>query len=331
MRNRRIFIFGVAAGLLGLVSNSSAQKSEGKIPRVGLIFSSSRPASASPLLEAFKEELRRLGRVEGQDFAIEIQYAEGKLDRIAGLVNELVRQKVDLIVANNNVAILAAKNATKTIPIVMMTTLDPVAAGYVESLARPGANVTGIAQLTRDLSAKRVELLKELLPRIAQVAILWDPAGPGPIVAYKAYEAAARDLKLRLQSLEVRGPNPDLNAVFKAAKEGRADAIVVVTNPLVSHHRSRIVELASAQGLPAMYEDSGYVSEGGLISYGANSIDTFRRAANYVDRILKGAKPSTLPIEQPTQFELAINLRSAKAIGLKIPQSVMLRADRVIE
>ncbi len=329
--DRRRFIRGVSAGLLGLASAAKARQADGKIPRIGIIFSTGSPASPNPLLETFKQELRDLGRVEGQGFLIEARYAEGKPNRIPGIVDELIQQNVDIIVATNNVAIIAAKKATKTIPIVMVTTIDPVAAGYVDSLARPGANITGLALLTRDLSAKRVELLKEVLPKMVHVAVLWDPDGPGPIVAFKAYESAAREFKLRLLSLEVRGPNPDFNGVFQTAGEGRADTLIVVTSPLVSQHRTRIVELANTHRLPAMYEDSGYVSAGGLLSYAANSSDTYRRAASYVDRILKGAKPGDLPIEQPTRFELVVNLKSAKALRLAIPRSVMLRADRVIE
>jgi putative ABC transport system substrate-binding protein len=200
----------------------------------------------------------------------------------------------------------------------------------VDSLARPGGNITGVGLLHGDLSAKRVELLLEVLPKMSRLAVLWDPAGPGPTVAFKEYEGAAQALKLDLQSLEVRGPKPDLEGLFEAAKRQRRDALVIVINPLIGFHQKRIIELAAKNRLPSMYETSRFVESGGLLSYAANSSDLYRRAAVYVDKILKGAKPGDIPVEQPTKFELIINLKTAKQIGLTIPQSVLYQADKVI-
>ena len=228
-------------------------------------------------------------------------------------------------------AIRAAKQATKTIPIVMVTTQDPVATGLVDSLARPGGNITGLTRLTRELSGKRLELLKEVVPRISRVGVLWDADVTAPGIAFKEYEAAARALKIQLQSLEVRGPNPDLEGAFQAAAKGRASALITIRNPLLNRYRKQIADLAIKNRLPSMYEGSDYVEAGGLMSYSANDAESFRRAAYYVDKILKGAKPADLPVEQPTKFEFVINLKTAKQIGLTIPQSVLFRADKVIK
>jgi len=261
---------------------------------------------------------------------IEYRYGEGKLDRMPSLVNELVKQKVDVLFLENQVAIGAAKKTTKTIPIVMVSSVDPVMAGHVDSLSRPGGNITGLSQLSRDLSAKRVELLKETVPKMSRLAILWDPEGPGPRIAFKEYETAARAFKLNLQSLELRAPKPNIENAFQAAKAERADALILVANPLTGVHRQALVELAIRNHLPSMCEGVGFVESGGLMSYGANSADLFRRAATYVDKILKGTKPADLPVEQPTKFEMVINLKTAKQIGLTIPPNVLARADKVI-
>src|SRR5713226_689421 len=279
-----------------------------KVPRIGFLSSDS--PGPDPRIDAFRHGLRDLGYIEGQTLLVEYRYGEGRLDRMPALVNELIQQKVDIIVATNNIFIRTAKEATKTIPIIMISSIDPVAAGYVDSLARPGGNITGLSPLVRDLSAKRMELLKEILPRMSRVAILWDADGPGPTVAFKEYEAAARTLKLNLQSLDVRGPNPDLEGAFQAAKKGRASALIIVLNPLITFHLKRIMELATSNRLPSMNEDSRYVNAGGLVSYGANLADSYRRAAVYVDKILKGTNPADLPVEQPMKFELVINLKT---------------------
>jgi putative ABC transport system substrate-binding protein len=275
--------------------------------------------------------LQELGYVEGKNFLIEPRYAEGRLDRIPALVNELVQQKVQVIVAPNNVAIQAAKKATKTIPVVMVSSVDPVEAGYVESFAHPGGNITGLANLGRDLSAKRVELLKELLPKMSRVGVLWDADGPGPAIAFKEYEGAAHAFKLELRSIEVRGPKPDLEKAFQAAKAARADALIVVRNPLMGRHAKLVFEWATKSRLASMTEEGQYVDAGGLVSYGANASDLYRRAAEYVVEILKGAKPADLPVKLPSKFEIFVNLKTAQQLGLVIPQRVLVQADKVIK
>ena len=328
--NKKILAFVLATVILASAHVAEAQQAA-KLPRVGFISSSGSPENPWRSFEAFQQGLHDLGYIEGQNLLIEHRYAEGRLDRIPNLVNELVQQKVDVIIGTNNVVIRAAKKATKTIPIVMVSSVDPVAAGYVDTLARPGGNITGLAFLGRDLSAKRLELLKEILPRMSRVAILWNPEGPGPTVAFKEYQAAATAFRLRLQSLEVTGPNPDFEAPFQAAKSGRAEALIIVENPLMGQHQKQVFELATKSRLASMTENSFYVDAGGLLSYGASRSDVYRRAAVYVDKILKGTKPADLPVEQPMKFELVINLKAAKQIGLTIPPNVLARADKVIK
>jgi putative ABC transport system substrate-binding protein len=283
------------------------------------------------LFSAFQQGLRDLGYVEDQNVLIERRYSEGRLDRMPPLVDDLVQQKVDVIVAPNNVVIRAAKEATKTIPIVMISSVDPVAAGYVESFPRPGGNITGLAWLNRDISAKRVELLKELLPKMSRVGILWDADGPGPAIAFKEYTAATQAFKLDLRSLEVRGPTPDLAGAFGAAKTTRLDALIIVGNPLMSQYSKQVFQFATRNRLPSMTERGPYVDAGGLISYGASLADLHRRAAEYVVKILKGAKPGHLPVKLPAKFEIFINLKTAQQIGVVIPQHVLVQADRVIK
>jgi putative ABC transport system substrate-binding protein len=238
---------------------------------------------------------------------------------------------VDVLVVSTGPTIRAAKQATKTIPIVIVTTEDPVAAGLIDSLARPGGNITGLTRLTRELSGKRLELLKEIVPTISRVGVLWDANVTTPGSALKDYETAAPALKLRLQSLEVRGPKPDLEGAFKAAAKGRANALVTILNPLLNRYQKQIADLAIKHRLPSMFESNYYVEAGGLMSYATDDAANFRRAATYVDKILKGAKPADLPVEQPTKFEFVINLKTAKQIGLTIPPNVLARADKVIK
>ena len=297
-------------------------------PRVGFIVAAGNPSSIR--LDAFRLELRDLGYVEGKNILIERRYAEGRLDRMPELVNDLVQQGVDLIVAPNNVAIRAARKATKSIPIVMVSSIDPVEAGYVKTFSHPGGNTTGLTSMNRDLSAKRVELLRELLPKISRVSVLWDADGPGPAVAFRKYKAAAHAFKLEMRSLEVRGPKPDFEKAFEGSKAARAEALIVVGNPLISQHAKQVFELAIKSRLVSMTEEGQFVDAGGLISYGANVADLYRRAAAYVDKILKGATPAELPVEEPNKLELIINLKTAKKIGLTIPRNVLGRADRVI-
>jgi putative ABC transport system substrate-binding protein len=274
--------------------------------------------------------LRDLGYVEGKNISIERRYAEGRLDRIAEIVNDFVQQKVDLIIAPNNVAIQAAKKATSSIPIVMLSSIDPVEAGYVKSFTQPGGNITGLTSINRELSAKRVELLRELLPKLSRIGVLWDADGPGPAIAFRKYEAAARAFKIEMRSLEVRGPKPDFEKTFEGAKKARVEALIVVRNPLISQYAEKVLELAIKNRLVSMTEEGQFVDAGGLISYGANLADLYRRAATYVDKILKGAKPADLPVEEPNELELMVNLKTAKKIGLTIPLNVLRRADRVI-
>jgi putative ABC transport system substrate-binding protein len=275
-----------------------------------------------------------MGYVEGKNILVEYRYIEGNPDRIPGFLAELLQLKVDILVATSPTAIRAAKQATTTIPIVMVTTQDPVTAGMVDSLARPGGNVTGVTQLARDLSGKRLELLKEAIPTLSRVGVL-TVVGPPPTgisTALKEYEAAARALKIPIQSLQVvRGPNPDLEGVFREAVKGRVNALVTARNQVLTPHTKKIGDLALKNRLPSMHEVKHYVEVGGLMSYGAHDSDLFRRAAVYVDKILKGSKPADLPVEQPLKFEFVINLKTAKALNLTIPQSVLFRADTVIK
>jgi putative ABC transport system substrate-binding protein len=323
---RKITEFTLGALLLALSFPAQAQQ-PAKIPRIGFQASSGDPSSPGPQVEAFRRGLRDLGYTEGKNILVEYRYIEGKLDRVPSLVAELVQLKVDVLLLVTPSAILAAKQATKTIPIVMVTTQDPVAAGIVDSLARPGGNITGLTRLTRELGGKRLELLKEVIPGKSRVGVLWTQ---GTTTSFKEYEPAARALKIPLQSLTVRGPNPDLEGAFQAATNGRANALITVSNALFYPYLTRIADLAIKNRLPSMHEVSAYVEAGGLMSYSSNDTENYKRTATYVDKILKGAKPADLPVEQPMKFELVINLKTAKQIGLTIPPNVLARADRVI-
>ena len=325
--------FLVLAGILLLASFglAEAQQAPSTVPRIGFIFSTGSPENPQPWFDAFRLGLRDLGYLEGKNVLIERRYAQGRLDRMPAYVNELVEQKVDVIVAVNNVLIRAAKDATKTIPIVMISSVDPVAAGYVDSFAHPGGNITGFAWLNRDISAKRLELLKEVLPKLSRLAVLWDADGPGPAIAVKEYETAARAFKLDLHSLQVRGPNPDFQAAFQAAKTTRTDALIVVGNALFFQNSKQIFELAKTNRLPSLTEEGRYVDAGGLMSYGASLTDLYRRAAEHVVQILKGAKPGDLPVKLPSKFEIFINLKTSHQLGLVIPQHVLVQADKVIK
>jgi putative ABC transport system substrate-binding protein len=297
----------------------------GKIPRIGILRQGSPP---EPLVEVFRQGLRDLGYVEGQNLSIEYRWAEGREDRLPALAADLARLKVDVIIAGGGIA-LVAKRVTTTIPIVMPVSNDPVGEGLVASLARPGGNVTGLAFLSEDLPGKWMELLREALPSLSRVAVLWHLAGVAGQL--KAADAAARSLGLRLQPLKVQRSD-ELVAAFAEAHEQRADALIVLPSPLAYAQRTRLVELAARHRLPTMYNQREFVVEsGGLMSYGPNLRDLFRRAATYVDKILKGAKPADLPVEQPTKFELLISLKTAKSLGLTIPPSLLARADEVIQ
>jgi putative tryptophan/tyrosine transport system substrate-binding protein len=326
---KRFFSLALGTLLLALCFSAQAQQPT-KIPRIGYVSGSGDPNNPGPSVEEFRKGLRDLGYIEGKNIRVEYRYAEGVRDRIPSLVAELVRLKPDVLVFHDTSAMLAAKQATKTIPIVMVATQDPVATGIIDSLARPGGNITGLTRLTRELSGKRLELLKEMAPGISRVGLLL-AANATIGNAGEYYEAAARALKIPLQSLAVKGPNPDLEGVFRDAAKARVNALVTATSQLFARYRKPIAALAIQNRWPSMYEQSSYVEAGGLVSYAANEAESFKRAAVYVDKILKGAKPADLPVEQPTKFDFVINLKTAKALNLTIPQSVLFRADRVIK
>jgi putative tryptophan/tyrosine transport system substrate-binding protein len=303
-----------------------------KVTRIGYL-SQLDPATESTRAEAIRLALRELGYVEGQNIVIEYRYAEGKRDRYSELAAELVRLNVDIIVVTGaDTVIRAAKNATKTIPIVMVGRgIDPVEAGLVESLARPHGNVTGLTSLTAELGGKRLELFKEAVPKVARVAVLYDPTAPGPVHQVKeVLPAAARALRLTVRSWEVRDAD-GFEKVFDALSKQRPDGLYVPGGSLMAANRKRIADFALKSRLPSMYYTGEFVEAGGLISYGADLTDSYRRVAYYVDKILKGAKPADLPVERPKKFELAINLKTAKQIGLTIPPNVLARADKVIK
>ncbi len=319
---------GLLVLLLGWAGMVEAQQPK-KVQRVGYLGGPSL-SSMSARTQAFRQGLRELGYVEGKNIAMEYRYAEGKLDRLPALAAELVRLKVDVIVAAGPTPTRAAKEATSTIPIVMAQSTDPVGSGFVASLARPGGNITGLSTLSPEISGKRLELLKEIIPRLSRVAALGSSTVPGNAQALKETELAAQALGVKLQFLDVLGPK-DIETAFREAGKGRADAVLVLGGPLFNSHRTQIVDLAVKSRLPAIYYAAEFVEDGGLMTYGVSVIDLFHRAAVYVDKILKGAKPADLPVEQPTKFELIINLKTAKQIGLTIPPNVLARADKVIK
>jgi putative ABC transport system substrate-binding protein len=321
----------VAVVLLAVAVIGEAQQPK-KVPRIGYL-SPSDAATESTRSEPIRRALRELGYIEGQNIAIEYRYAEGKVDRFPELLAELVRLKVDIIVASGGTRlVLAARNSTKTIPIVMAGAgVDPVEAGFVESLARPGGNVTGITTLSRELGGKRLELLKEAVPKLARVAVLYDAASPGIVLDVKeVLPVAARALGLTVQPWEVRDAS-GFERIFAALNKQRPDGLSVAPGRLTVANQRRIADFALKSRLPSMYSSREGVDVGGLMSYGADIVDSYRRIAYFVDRILKGAKPADLPVEQPTKFELVINLKTAKQIGLTIPPNVLARADRVIK
>jgi putative ABC transport system substrate-binding protein len=277
-----------------------------------------------------RDSLRELGWVEGTNFTFEGRYADNDFDRLPGLAAEMVRLDVDVIVAVGTLAPLAAKRATSTIPIVMAAAGDPVGSGLVASLAQPGGNVTGTSLMAPDLGGKRLELVKDLLPEAHRVAVLWNAANPYSALVFKETERAGRSLEIELQSLEIRAP-ADIDGALEAAAVHHADALITVEDPLTIDHREKIAEFAMTKRLPTIAGLKMFADAGGLLSYGANDIDTFRKSVGYMAKILKGAKPSDLPVEQPTRFELVINLKTAKALGLTIPSTLLGLADQVIE
>ena len=330
IRGRVLVVLCVLPTVLLLTVSSQAQQPK-KVFRIGYLSSADR-ATESTRADAIRLALREVSYIEGQNIAIEYRYADGKIDRFPELATELVGRKVDLVVAAGGAMLIrAAKNATNTIPIVMVGAgLDPVAQGFVESLAHPGGNVTGLTNLGPDLSGKCLELLKEAVPKVARVAVLYDPASEQAVRELKEFlPVSARGLGLTVRSLEVRDAD-GFEKVFAQLKKERPDGLYVPTITLTLNNRKRIADFALKSRIPSVYSNRRFVDVGGLMSYGADLADSYRRVAIYVDKILKGAKPAELPIEQPTKFEFVINLKAAKQIGLTIPPNVLARADKVI-
>jgi putative ABC transport system substrate-binding protein len=313
---------------LASVHPAEAQQPK-KVPRICSLEGDAAPGPAANRLKTFRERLRDLGYIEGQNITIEYRYHEGKVERLPSLVAEFVRLNCDVIVTQGNEVAQAAKDATKTIPVVMALSADAVRRGIVADLARPGGNITGLTNIGAEIFGKRLELLKETVPKLARVVFLWSPTSPGAADNLKEVEAVARYLRVGVQSLEVKGPD-DFDGAFQAATKKRAQALIVGGGGLFPAHYKRIVELAAKSRLPAMYNNTRHVDAGGLMSYGEDRSEMFRRAAEIVDKILKGAKPADLPVEQPTKFELVINLKTAKQIGLTIPPDVLARATKII-
>jgi putative ABC transport system substrate-binding protein len=318
----------IAVVLLALGVIAEAQQ-PAKVPRIGYLTANS-PSAMAARNEAFRQGLRGLGYLEGKNMVIEYRYAEGKLDRLPALAAELVRLKVDIIVSGGSVPTGAAKEATATIPIVMTNDGDPVGNGFVASLARPGGNITGLSTVAPELSGKRLELLIEIIPRLSRVAVFGTSTQPDNAQVLKEVDIAAGAFGVKLQVLDVRSPK-DIETAFRAAIKGRADAVLMlVSGAITGPHKTQILDLVVKSRLPVIYAAQSWLEPGGLMSYGVSQNDLDRRAATYVDKILKGAKPADLPVEQPIKFELIINLKAAKQIGLTIPPNVLARADRVI-
>ena len=325
--NRKIFCLGLCTSLLALTFPAEAQQ-PAQIPRIGLLIATS-PTTNPVRIEAFRQGLRELGYVEAKNVIFEYRYAEGKIALLPALLDELVRLKVDVIVAGGPSVTRAAKETTVTIPIVMTWDYDPVGNGFVASLARPGGNITGLATLAPEISGKQLELLKEIIPKLSRVVVLGTSNTPGNAEALRATELAAAALKVQLRYLEIRD-RKDIETAFQAARKGRADAVLTLASRVLVSDRTQVAHLAVTSRLPVIYGESEHVEAGGLMTYGVSISELYRRAATYVDKILKGAKPADLPVEQPKKFEFIINLKAAKQIGLTIPPNVLARADRVI-
>jgi len=326
--NRRTFLCGLTLGTLALPLAAQAQQA-GKVYRIGMLETRSTALNAANI-DAFRQGLRELGYTEGQNLEIVYRSSDGRDERFPGLASELVRLQADLILTRGTPAALAAKSASRTIPVVMAASGDPVGSGIVASLARPGGTVTGLSSALTEVYAKRVELLRELLPKLARVAAIFNMGNPVTPPQWQVVEASARSVGIEAQLLDVRRPE-DLPGAFAAAAKQRAQALVVGLDGVTQGNLRTIAELAAKQRLPSIYGAKEYVDVGGLITYGASDHDMYHRAAAFVDKIFKGSKPADLPVEQPTKFELVINLKTAKALGLTIPQSLLLRADEVIQ
>jgi putative ABC transport system substrate-binding protein len=322
-------IIGFALGALLFAFSVSAEAQQPtKVPRIGFLATVS-PSTISDRVEAFRQGLRELGYVEGKTIVIEYRWAEGSVDRLPDLATELVRLKVEVIVTSGPTPTRSTKEATVTIPIVMTQVGDPVGNGFVASLARPGRNITGLSTLAPELSGKQLELLKEIIPKLSRMAVFGTSTNPDNAPSLREVELAAEAFGVKLQYLDVLGPK-DIETAFQAARKGRADAILALSSRVLVSQRTQVVDLAVKSRLPAIYRNREDVEAGGLMSYGVSVADLARRAATYVDKILKGAKPADLPVEQPTKFEFVINLKAAKQIGVTIPPNVLVRADRVI-
>jgi putative ABC transport system substrate-binding protein len=327
MIDRRTFMAMSAIAILTAPLAAEAQQPV-RVPRIGFLWPSP-PSERQYLLDAFRQGLRELGYIESQNIVVEVRSAEGKYDRLPALATELVHLKVDVIVTTASPATMAAQQATKTIPIVMAVVVDPVATGFIASLARPGGNITGVSIMASDLVGKQLDLLKQVVP-IFQVVVLWNPANPGNAPQLREAEVAARKLGVRLKPLEARNPD-DLDNAFAAMTKERPSGLIVLVDTMLVGHRARLADLAAKSRIPAIYGLRDHVEAGGLMAYSANLTEMYRRAATYVDRILKGSKPADLPVEQPTKFEFVINLKTAKALGLTFPQSILTRADEIIQ
>jgi putative ABC transport system substrate-binding protein len=326
---RRRDFLTLLGGAVAAASLAAAAQEARKVPHIGFLGNSTATLEAN-LLAPFREALRDLGYVEGRNIVIEYRWAEGNYERFPSLITELIALKVDVIVTAGTPASLAVKKATNSIPLVMVAVGDPVGTGLVASLARPGGNTTGLTSVSPDLEGKRLELLREVIPGISHIAVLWNSVSPSQVIQEKEVQAAAQVLRMKVLSLGVRTPEEIENSFAVIIRE-RPGALLVLADRLFLHHRDRIMDFAAKHGLPGVHAYRELVESGGLMSYGPSYADMHRRAATYVDKILKGAKPADLPVEQPTKFELVINLKAAKQIGLTIPPSVLARADKVIK
>jgi putative ABC transport system substrate-binding protein len=327
--SRRTFLVTFAGGILAAPLAAEAQQPSGKVPRIGILWAYS-ASVVSILRDALRQGLQGLGYVEGRNILLEERWAEDRLDRLPSLAAELVRLNVDVIVTASTPAVQAAQQATKTIPIVMTLVTDPVESGVVVSLARPGGNVTGLSVMNPEISGKRLALLKEVIPKLSRVAVVWSSSTPARRLVLSETETAARALGVQLRAVEVRDAT-DFDRAFSAIARERVGALVVLPDPMFRNQQRQILDLAARNRLPAVYWARELVDAGGLMAYGPNIPDMYRQAATFVDRILKGIKPADLPIEQPAKFELVVNLKTAKALGLTIPQTLLIRADQVIE
>jgi putative ABC transport system substrate-binding protein len=328
--DRRRFLLTSLAGAIAAAPLTAETQPAAKKARIGVLMLPPRAGAGGTYVRALQEGLHELGYVDGQNLLLEIRWAEGRPDLLPGLAEELLRIRPDVLVTSGSESILTLKRATGEVPIIMATVMDPVALGLAASLAKPGGNLTGLAILSLELTSKRLQLLKETVPRLSRVAVLWNPANPGNVLMLKEVETASRILGLRWQGVGVRRPE-ELAGAFEAILGAQSNGILAIEDSMLVSHRSRIVESVERTRLPAMYAFRQFVDAGGLMSYGPNLSESFRRAAVYVDKILKGARAADLPVEQPTKFELVINLKTAKALGLTIPPSLLARADQVIE